>query len=66
MTTVKQLREALAALKPADDGLEVRVWLPGSEIYLSGPSGQPVTPFYHKGMVMIEGNLAPGSALAED
>jgi hypothetical protein len=54
--TVKELREALAALP---DSHEVKVWLPGSYISLERP-------FLNKDRVLIEGNLDDGSALELD
>lgn len=62
--TVKQLKQALAALGTAADDMEFRVWLPGSEIYLITADDRPPTPFFSKGMVFIEGNLTPDSVLA--
>jgi hypothetical protein len=60
---VKELKQALAALGSAADDMDFEVWLPGSTIYLAAPSGNPPTPFFRYGKVMIEGNVTPGSAL---
>jgi hypothetical protein len=59
--TVKELREALDKLGRGYDSRDIIVWLPGSKIDL-----QPsifVRANEHKGDVMIEGNVRPGSAL---
>jgi hypothetical protein len=64
--TVKQLKQALAALGTAADDMEFRIWLPGSEIYLARPDGFPPAPFFSSGMVFIEGNLTEESALCYD
>jgi len=65
--TVKQLKQALAALGTGADNMEFRVWIPGSEIYLARPyGGFPPAPFFAGGMVFIEGNVAEGSALRDD
>ena len=57
--TIKQLREALALIGTGHDNKEVKIWLPGSLIELES------TLFLRDGAVMIEGNVAPGSALAD-
>jgi hypothetical protein len=65
--TVKQLKQALAALGSGADNMEFRVWLPGTEIYLARPIGDlPPAPFFAAGKVFIEGNVAEGSALCND
>jgi hypothetical protein len=66
--TVKQLKQALAALGTGADDMEFRIWLPGSEIYLAQPYGDfpPPAPFFSAGKVFIEGNIAEGSALCDD
>jgi len=64
--TVKELRDALIALGPEHDGKEIQAWLPGSQIYFSGPSGNlSIFPIrdWRGDKIMIEGNLVPGSAL---
>ena len=60
MTTVKQLREALALLGSAHDDKPVEIWLPGSRIKLNQ------TAFLRDGCLMIEGNVKPGSALSAE
>lgn len=57
--TVKQLRDALAALGPAYDDKEVLVWLPGSRIELA----TTILPALRTEGVLIEGNVRAGSAL---
>lgn len=54
--TVKELRDLLAD-KPAD--FEVKCWLPGSRIVLSA-----VILMTTEKVVLIEGNVAPSSALS--
>lgn len=64
--TVEKLIEQLQKM-PAKS--KVRVWLPGSTIYLGSDldgEGIKVNVFSRNGMVMIEGNLTPGSALERD
>lgn len=68
--TVGQLRKALAQFP---DDKQVKIWLPGSVIYLTGPGGaSPSASVFlqsvamrggSEDIVMIEGNLEPGSAL---
>ena len=52
--TVGQLRERLAKL---DASTPVRVWLPGTRISLVQVFSET-----EKGVVLIEGNVEPGSA----
>jgi len=61
--TLKMLREAVAAMDPElHDFKEVQVWLPGSYIDLT--TNRKV--FILAGdRLLIEGNLAPGSALED-
>lgn len=54
--TVGQLIEALRKMP---EGSKVRVWLPGSTIYLGSV-------FSLRGMTMIEGNITPGSVLSRE
>jgi hypothetical protein len=57
----------IRALDEYDDRAEVKIWLPGSVIYLATPSGgSPVMGRVKKeqpDVVFIEGNVEPGSAL---
>lgn len=57
---IRQLREALSQFGPGHDEAEIKVWLPGSKITLGN------TIFRDPGNNgwLIEGNVAPGSALA--
>lgn len=55
MTTVKELRDALAQLGAGHDNREVLVWLPGTRIRL-----RPVLIVGDKRGVMIEGNVIEG------
>jgi hypothetical protein len=58
--TLKELREHLAKVPAGLDGLEIKVWLPGSTISLSPMSVE------RKGfLLLLEGNVDPGSALGE-
>ena len=53
---VKELKAAFDKLGAEHEGKEVKVWLPGSRIYLTGV-------FLNGSTVLIEGNVEPGSAL---
>lgn len=54
--TIGDLRAALALLGTGHDHKELKVWLPGSRIILSNA-------FTVGDDILIEGNLAPRSAL---
>jgi hypothetical protein len=54
--TVRQLR---AILEDRPDDAEVRIWLPGSRIALTGTRLKVI----NQHQVLIEGNVEPGSAL---
>lgn len=56
--TLKELRALVTDAPASLDNLEVKVWLPGSRISLSGQLGRL------NDVVIIEGNVDPGSALA--
>lgn len=61
--TLKQLREIVAKFGPEYDAAEIKVWLPGSTIRLNAMAGG----FMQRGTVLLlEGNVDPGSALMED
>lgn len=61
MTNVNDITvgQLVAALQKQNPNSKVRVWLPGSTIYLGSV-------FPSKGMTMIEGNVTPGSMLSRD
>jgi hypothetical protein len=59
--TLGELRKLVARLPHDKDNLEVKVWLPGSYITLSGSFLQDTRTT--KRLILIEGNLDPGSAL---
>lgn len=59
---LKELRKLVAAQPTVNDELEVQVWLPGSYIRLSGMFLRGTTP----DKILIEGNIEPGSVLADD
>ena len=61
MLTVRQLREALAQLGKGYDDFVVETWLPGSYIELEAA----LIPDVGRNLVLIEGNLKPGSALEQ-
>lgn len=65
--TVKELIKHLRDLPKEDRDLEVRVWLPGSHIAIDGvPFGfnkGPRQEYLQERIVLIEGNLVPGSVL---
>lgn len=56
MTTVKQLRDALAQLGAGHDDTEVQVWLPGTYIGLEKSISINAT----RGKILIEGNVVEG------
>jgi hypothetical protein len=55
--TLKDLREAIAQIGTGHDNKPVVVWLPGSKIDLNN------TLMLRDGLIMIEGNVRPGSAI---
>jgi len=61
--TLKELRKYVAAYPTLFDDFEVKAWLPGSTISLS-----PMTVGARKNedLLVFEGNVDPGSALAGD
>lgn len=52
-----RVSELIAGLQTLRQDAEVKIWLPGSCIYLTCVMGE------QKGVVLIEGNLEAGSAL---
>ncbi len=54
--TVAELKAALARLHPELDEWEVKVWLPGSTIRLTG---KPFMLARDPGLLLIEGNVDP-------
>jgi hypothetical protein len=58
---LRQLRELIARATEESLDKEIKVWLPGSTIRLDEKSGI----FEYHGMLCLEGNLDPGSALAD-
>jgi hypothetical protein len=57
--TVKELKQNLAQLGSGYDKFPVKIWLPGSKIYIVG------RPMCHDNEVLLEGNLEEGSVLRE-
>lgn len=57
--TLKELQELLNSESKSNENLEVKVWLPGSTIRLSGQE----TMIRRGNILMVEGNVDPGSAL---
>jgi hypothetical protein len=55
---VEQARDFFNSLPETDNKKQVRVWLPGSRIYLSGP-------MMTRDEILIEGNLTVDSLLAD-
>lgn len=51
------VNELIAQLQTMEPTSEVRVWLPGSQIELSGAFP------HNRELTLIEGNIIPGSAL---
>lgn len=65
--TVNELIEHLKSLPVEHRNLEVRIWLPGSHIILDGNATQiRPGPLNALPVVIVEGNIAPGSALIRD
>lgn len=65
--TVNELIARLQRLPVEERDLEVRVWLPGSHISLDGtPVCLPSSNLAALPIVIVEGNLVPGSALYPD
>ena len=74
--TLKQLRSALAALDTKYDDCRVVVWLPGSRIDLgSAFMNEGLLPYVDAhffeaegtgSVLLIEGNVQPGSALSSE
>ena len=57
----------LAALPPECDAMEIKVWLPGSYIWLTGaPFIGVFPPGSATNVMLVEGNLEPGSVLGSD
>lgn len=57
--TINDLIAKLQAELPHNGNLEIKVWLPGSRISLTGKG----TLIRQEDILFIEGNLDPGSAL---
>lgn len=68
MLTIKELREALAAIPASCDDQPIVVWLPGSRIDLTGTPRAFVPSSWNtlddKPCLLIEGNLREGSVLS--
>lgn len=64
--TVNELIEHLKTVKPEHRNLEVRLWLPGSQLTIDGtPMVRQPNPLNSVPVVLLEGNLVTGSALEE-
>lgn len=64
--TLRELRKRVNATPTAFDDVEVKVWLPGSFISLNNMSeGDGIRMYRPKYVLMLEGNIDPGSALSD-
>jgi hypothetical protein len=63
MMTIKELYDLVASEMPDNAGKEVKIWLPGSRITLNHGPGTMIA---QGNVLMIEGNLEPGSALMKE
>ena len=62
--TVNELIEHLQTIRPDHRHMEIRVWLPGSQIAIDGiPLVRLPTPLNAERVIVIEGNVIEGSAL---
>jgi hypothetical protein len=65
--TVNELIEHLKTVAPERRDLECRLWLPGSQFTIDGP---PIvrlpSPLNASVVIILEGNMVPGSALQPD
>ena len=65
--TVNELIEHLKTVAPERRDLEVCLWLPGTHFTIDGP---PIvrmpSPLNKLPVILLEGNLVPGSALQPD
>lgn len=65
--TVNELIEHLKTVRPEHRELEVRLWLPGSQFTIDGtPMVRQPNPLNSVPVVLLEGNMVPGSALQQD
>jgi hypothetical protein len=55
--------DALSKLPEEQKAMKLWVWLPGSIVELSGEYPMTMDTGPYKGVVLVEGNLKPGSAL---
>jgi len=64
--TLKELREYLAKVPAVFDDLEAKVWLPGSTISIEPMAiGSCRNKNGKRSLLLLEGNVDPGSALGE-
>lgn len=66
--TLKELREYLARVPATFDDLEVKVWLPGSTISVDEMMaiGSCKNTDGKRSLLLLEGNVDPGSALGSE
>jgi hypothetical protein len=65
--TVNELIEHLKCIAPERRDLEVRLWLPGSQFTIDGAPRIALPTHLNKlPVVIVEGNMVPGSALQAD
>lgn len=62
--TVNELIERLTAIAPERRNLEVRLWMPGSQMTIQGlPLVKLPSPLNSSPVILLEGNLVEGSIL---
>lgn len=64
--TVNELIAQLQSLPDDQRNMEIRVWLPGSQITIDGSAFKLLpTPLNPSPVILVEGNVVAGSALDE-